>query len=443
MYGHNAGFWMILCVPTLDMNNPWIEIKSLTTGSNYQGLAAPNYNNGLAYPSPFRGFNFETSKYATTDFIPSAMQTLNDSCEVFGTFEDETTSADIFNYGSLNTTAQASLFITNNGAGNADHSCYAYSGAGRTLGANSPGVAGVYLNNRRSNIDAEVVLNGAVIATNNTVGGSLTTRNWYLNTYNNNGAASPNKRSQSSVTILGNLGEGLSTAKRDLLATSFNNYINTTKKLKTLRTKQLVVDGNSHCVYQLSAFVRKMEYVAVGTSCDVQNFGVGSQTTTMMQADYVAEIASQYDGSLSQSVLVPNEITNDLYFGETKEDALQNYKDYCTTAQATGYEVVAVPMIIRSDAGNTSGLSETDWNLAVDWINQQILADWATFSDALAPFHPDAWINRSDYASDGAYNTAVNLILADGLIFEDLATHLTESSYMVWADQIQTAIDTL
>lgn len=438
----NSGFWMIICVPTLDMDNPWIEIKSLTQGSNFNGLSSP-FALAKTYPCPIRGYVFFSTNYATTDFIPSDKQTLNDVCEVVALYDNETTSANNFNYGSLNSTSQCSLFISNNSSGDVDHACHAYTASGRTTGANATGAQGVYLNNRRSATDAEVVLNGSVIATNVNGAGTLSTRNWYLNTYNNNGTVSPNKRSQSPYKILGNLGEGLSTTKRNSLATVFNTYISSTYGKKSLRTNQIVCDGNSHLIYQLSAQVRRIGYEYVNTGMDLVNLGVSSQTTQAMQADYATEVAPLYDGGLTNNILVAVEMTNDLFFGATKEDTFQNYKDYCLAAQATGYKVVAVPVYVRSHVSNTGGLSQTDWNLANDWLNTKLLAEYTDFADALAPVHPDAWIWRSDYASDAAYNTAVSAILADSLVFQDGATHLTEAAYFTAAEQNITAINTL
>lgn len=439
-YWDNAGFWMIISVPTLTWQNTLVEIKSLTVNSIFAAQTVPPFTANGQYPSVQKGM-IAGASYLSTDFIPSVNLTLNDSTEVFVTYEDETTPAVIFNYGALNVITQATLFITNISSV-ADHSAYAFDANGRTQGANPNGAKGVYLNTRRASNDAEIALNGSVLGTNVNSSGSLSTRNVFLNTYNNNGAPHASKRNQSSMIVFGGLGEAVAAIDRVSTSALFENYQINTQMIDGQQTKQVVIDGNSHAVYEASAIPRKIAYDLIMTDWEHTSFAVTSQTTAQMQADYAAQVAPKFNGGYTKNILPVIEITNDYFFGATKEVAFQNYKDYCITAQATGYLVVSVPVILRNFTGNTGGRSETQFNLDQDWINTKLAAEFADFSDVLVPTHPNAWTPRSLYASDAAYNAAVSAILTGGA-YSDNMTHLTEANYYVWADQIKTALLTL
>lgn len=438
---NNANFWKIMCLPTLDMELAWIEIKSLTTNSKFNGYPSLTNSMAGAHPNSIRGWVFTGSNYAITDFIPSAKQTLNDVSEVYVIYQDESVATNAFNYGSLNVAgSSSSLLITYGAGGVVDWSAHAYATNGRVTDSHD-GSEGIYLCTRRSSIDGEVYHNGVSIATSNVGGGSLPTVPWFINTYNQNGSPNATKRSQAPTKMLGSYGESLSVGRITTINGLIQSYLDSTKGLKSLRSSQIIVDGNSHTEYQQSAIVRKIAYDQFASGVDVHGYGVASQTTQAMQADFASQIVPLFDGTLTHNIYIPNEITNDYWFGATKEDAFQNYKDLCLAAQTAGFLVVAVPVILRKFNGG--GANETNFNLAQDYFNTRLLSEWGDFADAIADPHPNAWIYRSDYASDSEYNTAVANILADSSIFKDVTTHLTEAQYIIWGATISASAQTL
>ena len=441
-YWDNAGFWMVISVPTLTWENTLVEIKSLTVNSAFQApQTAPYYTETGTYPSSQKGYTFAGANYIETDFNPSVKLTVNDSTEVFATYQDETTSQDHFNYGAFNGLTLATLFITNNAGGKADHSSYAYN-ATRTQGANASGGKGVYMNTRRSATDAEISLNGTVIATNSNSGGTPPNFNVLLNTYNSFGAPSANKRNQSPIVLFGGLGEAVSIADRVTTSALFEDYQTTREMIDGLLSEQIVINGNSHTVFYSHTVSRKLEYDLIMKGYEFTNFGVNSKTTTQMISNYSGNVGAKYNSNFSKNILVPIEITNDYYFGATKEQAFQNYKDYCANAKNDGYIVISAPIFCRNYVGNTGARTETQFNLDQDWLNTKLENEYISFSDYLVPTHPNAWIKRSDYASDSAYNTAVDLLINDTSIFVD-KTHLTEDQYKILGGQITTVINTI
>lgn len=90
----------------------------------------------------------------------------------------------------------------------------------------------------------------------------------------------------------------------------------------------------------------------------VINTAVGSQTTAQMIADYATEIAPLFDSGSNQKLILW-EITNDLFFGATATEAFDNIKALGQLGQATGFEVLVVNCLPRSNVG-TPGTFEAD-----------------------------------------------------------------------------------
>jgi len=433
-------FWMVINTPTLTWKNALVEIKSLTVNSTFASQTTAQFTTKGAYPSVQKGFL--ASGWLSLDFIPSINMTLNDTTEIFLTYEDETSSG-TFSYGSRNTNSQATLFSTNFSL-EAQHSAYAYvPNAGLTKGSNPSGTAGVYINTRKPDFSSYIALNGSIIGTNLTSGGSLTTRNIYINGFKNNTASSPASRRDQSSSIVWGAFESVADADVSELSTIFETYQNTTQQKDGLQTKGIVFDGNSHMVYQASATARKLAYDLIMQGYEHTNCAVPSQGTLAMIADYASEIAPKYNPAYTHNILVVEEMTNDYFFGQTKEQTLQNIKDYCLLAQATGFTVILVPLFCRNYAGNTNAVGRTQFNLDQDWLMTEIQTDYATFCDYILPPHPTCFLARADYASDGDYDTAITTLLSipNGNFLDGV--HLTETNYYTISEQIKTIIDTI
>lgn len=436
-YGYldNAGFYMLFCVPTLDPDEALIEIKSLTTNSVYSSKGGTGAE--TVYPHYQQGFKFEGGvAYITTDMIPNTFMMLNNSCEVLITYSDESDSG-AFNFGAYSTASSNNVFTVKGGTGLADYSNHTYPTAtGRVTGANTSDNKGVYLLNRESATNLEIVKNGSVLGSISTSAGTLSTVATFLNTFNLNGTPQ-SRRNQSPIYLYANLGSGVSSANRTAISTIFETFQTSMQAKDGLETKQIVTHGNSHFRYYQRAMPRKIIHASLLEGFKYDNLAVSGQTTQDMITAYPTDIAPLYNGSLSRKIYIANEITNDFFNGATKESAFQNMKDLCLLAQATGFEVVVCGIPARTHTGNAHGLSKTNFNLEQDWIQQQLRDNYTDFADYFALPPSSVWVYRADYASDAAYDTAIDNIIN---AFNADKTHPLESTYYDWAAEIESVI---
>ena len=434
----NANFWAILCVPSLDPFNSLIEIKSLSIVSSYydSGAISPPYNTARQAIPTFAGFRFRGSGYIRTSFVPSAKQTLNNSSVFMVTYSTET-NVSSFNYGALNAVSQTNVFTTRLNTNALIGDAYSTTiGTGRISVAGADGAAGVYIMNRRSSSYASIVKNGAVAGSITGANGALPSIECYINTYNNSGAPTT-RRNQSPVGAWGSFGSGLTSGQETSLSTALATWQTSMERKSTIPTKQIVLDGNSHTVYWISQMFTTIQYNTIVTGWAYTDLGVSGQTTAQMQSDYASEVAVLYNGAYTRNVYIPVEVTNDLYFGATIQQAKDDYQNLCLAAQATGFEVYSVPIMCRDYTGNT-GRTQTQWNLVCDEFNQWLISNYGSFSNGLIPVNPQTFIWRSDYTSDAAYNAAV-LSLISAAPFYD-GTHLTSDGYTTWGTQISDTI---
>lgn len=436
----NANFWAIVNVPSRNAFNTLIEIKSLTIVSSFYdtgAISAPYNTARQAYPTK-QGYTFKTAGYIRTGFIPSSQQTLNDSCEFIVLYATESNASTI-NYGAYNSNTQSNQFTTRYGGNAIAHLYGTTTGSSAIVVANT-GVPGVYLKNRRSTSYASIVRNGSVLGSITGNGGTLPTVQVYLNGYNNAGTIST-RRNGSPVMGWGSFGSGLTAGQETSINTVLSTWQNSLYAIESLSTKNLVFDGNSHLTYWLAATERNVGYDLIATPWRIRNAGVSGQTTAMMSADYAAEIAVMYSGSYTKNILVVIEGTNDLWTNGDVAGAITRMSTYISTAQATGWQVVLVPIMCRSYVGNPAGRTETQFNLDQDDFNEWVMGG-ATGADAVIQPDSNYFIWRSDYASDAAYNTAVSSLIANATYFYD-GTHRTEAGYKSLADQITVAVNSL
>lgn len=136
------------------------------------------------------------------------------------------------------------------------------------------------------------------------------------------------------------------------------------------------------------------------------NFGVGAQTTTDMASDAATQIDTLYNAANPQNIVVPWEITNELYFGTSAATAYANYVSYCQARLAAGFYVIALTVLPRSNVGTPGGF-ETDRQA----VNTSLRANWATFANALADVAADARIGDAGDETDTTYYDGSNVHL--------------------------------
>jgi hypothetical protein len=148
-----------------------------------------------------------------------------------------------------------------------------------------------------------------------------------------------------------------------------------------------------------------------GAGYTFTNLGHSSYTVADLAAIYDSEVLPLFDADADDNVLVLWAGTNNYYFGETGAQAAAAVAAYCENAKSDGWRVVVCTTIPRTDVSIDSA------RLAG---NALIVANHATYSDALAEFTTDAAFdstadcaNTTNYKVDGAHlETAGQAIIA-------------------------------
>lgn len=153
------------------------------------------------------------------------------------------------------------------------------------------------------------------------------------------------------------------------------------------------------------------------------NYGVGGQTTTQMLSDVSTQVDTLYDIGNLENIVIPWEITNELYGGTSETDAYNNYVTYCQARRAAGFKVVAVTVLPRSNVGTPVG-----FEAARQAANTDIRNNWTTFADALADVAADTSIGDAGDELDTTYYNADKV-------------HMNDAGYGVVAGYVATAIN--
>jgi hypothetical protein len=115
-----------------------------------------------------------------------------------------------------------------------------------------------------------------------------------------------------------------------------------------------------------------------------------------------------YDPDAPFNILAVTEVLNSLAEGETKENTYRQLVSYCQARRVEGWKVVVAPPL---PAG--AGIKQAD----LDWVKDQIVANWKTFADAIVRADLDpvigSWTARAAdlepkiYRSEGVHFTAL------------------------------------
>ena len=158
---------------------------------------------------------------------------------------------------------------------------------------------------------------------------------------------------------------------------------------------------------------------------DMENLGVGGQTTQMMAADAAVEVDPLYEAARPANILVVWEGTNDLILGRGPPyDAPQAYRHlvaYCRARQRTGFRVVSCTVLPR---GRSAAFYE-----ARNALNAELRAHWTSFADALADVAADKTIGAGGAETEKRY-------------YRD-TVHLTAAGYAIVARVVADAVERL
>jgi hypothetical protein len=399
----------VLSAVTLDDTKTVTDLKTgtiLTTGA-LQGNGTTGDRTSMVCPLP-QGFWFKNNDYINSGANVSTVHTLNDSCIVHSILE--TTPAASQNAWGATENASAAYVLTPRGGSNTlTQRWYTQTNnAGSNTISSITSTNGRWISSRRSATDAEIYLDNTSKGTFANGGGSLPNLVMYIGAQNN---ASVAGNHFAHICPYHLWFSGLSDAEVSTLNTILTTY--ETNALIASFTRKIVFDGNSLMQYDNYGTMRKCLYYAFadGKAYLARNYSVGGQTLADMIADYASQVAPQYDGAKAQNIYVMFEGRNDLYFGASIATVKANYESLRDLALATGFKVV-IPTITATKWEGNTGRSETQYNLDVDEINIW-LRTLATATVKIVDLNLVGLnVPRANYASDAAYNTAIDAVQA-------------------------------
>ncbi len=165
--------------------------------------------------------------------------------------------------------------------------------------------------------------------------------------------------------------------------------------------------------------------VLLAGSSILHDSGIPAQTTQNMQAGIVAQAIAYYHPKVSLNVGVAWEGTNDLYFGATAAAAYAHLVTYCQSLRTIGFKAIILTILPRSDAG-----TPVNFETSRQSVNANLVANWATFADAIYDCASDARIGNAGDENNLTY------YLNDHV-------HLNATGYAIIATGVQAAISEL
>lgn len=152
----------------------------------------------------------------------------------------------------------------------------------------------------------------------------------------------------------------------------------------------------------------------------VHNIGIAGQTTAQIIAGFPTTGALCYDRSKSKNIYMVWEGTNSLFFGASAATTIADLQTLWALARATGYKVVAMTILPRSNVG-TPVTFEADRQTVNTWIRAN-----GSLYDALADCAANTTIGDAGDETNATYYT-------------DLV-HMTDAGYAIVAGICATAI---
>lgn len=426
------GLWQklkygLLCPITLDDTKTVLDLKTATilSGAKLEGQSSTGNRSAMCCTTPI-GFRFIIAEdRVETGAIASAIHIVNDMCIVHNSLFDNGTGSTNF-YGANQGSSNTWVLTPRSGTNTLTQRWYSNtnnSGSNQITGITSD--LGDWVSSRRSLTDAEIYNNGVSIASFANGGGGLPNVQFFLGGQNNAGVIS-NERAHTCLFHL--QFSGLTDSEVTNLKICTDNY-KSNINVSTI-TRNLIWDGNSLSVYENKNAMRAALYYSFNNNKKTykwENKAIGGQTTASMISDYATEIAPLYNATYYNNIYVMWEGRNDFYNGHSAADVKINILALKDLAISTGFTVIIPICSATKFTGNIGGLSETNYNLGIDEINQYIMSlhnGTTVYSIDLTYVGVQAW--RSDYASDADYNTALTNIRTTYTIDE---THLTKEGY--------------
>lgn len=418
--------WAFIAPPTMGTTSTLTNLKNATL--NGSAAMAGNTKFGGTYPCGY----FLDPKFSTY-FVHNlaVLSSDNSSCFVWAQTARKFASAG-YAYGADN--AGATEFLQLNEYGGTSGIVGRVFSTATVVTTSNTTPIGRYIANRNSSTYLEVVKDNSILGTN-VVAHTGTTPNIHCPIGARNNNTTINSFGDGCYSHQCNY-DGLTLSERSTVDGLWASFMATCKRQSPVT--QIIVDGNSLTTYGGTGggdpshrMVKRTLYtLSASNKYPVTlNYGIGGQNTSAMSADFATQIVPKLNSLCTNNFYIPWEITNDFRTNGNTTNAINNYWTLCDTARAAGFKVVAMTLVARDFTGNGAGLTETNYNLGMNTINQAIRADWALHADYLCDItNANLWLDRSSYASDAAYNTAISGVVNNGTYFLD-GTHLVNAGY--------------
>lgn len=423
--------YAIICPDTMDETQALRDLKNnVVYGS---GILYANENCVTNTPMGY-SFQNETSLGNSIDSgrTLSAMGVSTTSCCIIWGEKRDFADANTYSWGSNNSATQRMYARIKSGS---ISQITAFRDSSSLYVTNTD-ARGLYVVNKNALNYYELVKDGSLIQViTDTQAATLPTPTVTIGSYNG-GSYCPGVRDFWAVF------DGLTIAERDFAITAFNQYRIDMNRFGNY-TKSIVLDGNSLTIKGADRMLRKSLYNLGLNNYNSHCIGIAGQTTADMNTRYSTYAASKYDSSLSKNIYIALEIGNDLYKAFiTVAQAKTNMINLIASAKATGFTAVCMVPSARTYVGTTSGRSETQFNLDMDTMVQWVRAGSSGADYIVDLTNVNLWLDRSSYASDALYNTAIAGIVGNTSYFID-GTHMTASGYDIRGTDLANKLRTI
>lgn len=207
--------------------------------------------------------------------------------------------------------------------------------------------------------------------------------------------------------------------------------------------------GNSISAGQGSSRAETFPYSAqlarlLGGNYNVGNSAVSGQTTQQISAAYTTQVGNFYDASTySKNIAVILEARNDMINNSlTPTQAYNNLVTLCNTTRAQGWKVIVITITPSWSATYKGDATVTGYNnLETDRLalNALIVANWATFADALVDFGANSFVGTTAKNEQSGYTFSTSVRPTANNYYID-GTHFLNTGYGLLAEMVHQSI---
>lgn len=183
-----------------------------------------------------------------------------------------------------------------------------------------------------------------------------------------------------------------------------------------LQDANIVCDGNSITAGGYPPSLLNNTFIQE-KNCTVKNFAVSGQHTEQMQDDAVDEIDSQISVT-RLNILIAWEITNDIFFGRTAQEAYDRFKQYCLDRKAAGWRILTLSCLDR-EQGSAGGLTPTEYSEELIQANLLTSMHWQEYCDQYVDVRkiPQFKVVDRTFLPDGVHpNSAGNALITKAIL---------------------------